>query len=829
MTLKQTLRSKKGAAMSWAILFGLVIFAVISLIISFMVTMRLTTAAAQKEMRRQNDLDQIGEYFVRAIGTSSDFPNKVDVSVDAGKYPWMDTEAKEFLIRCDKDYGYTYSTTYTTDKGSFLEFFRDDAYFGKLTVKKDDAPVLDIVVAETVSYDEHGLIFTRSSNPQTSFKIVEWTTYDTAELKDDNLGFLGRLWKFIGGIFSVTEEVNTGYSVSFDPNGGSCNTTFVYYIPGASDPIALETPTRKGYDFMGWSDGKNVYTVDKKFTANKNMTLTAQWKEQPKPEYTVTFNPMGGTVDPASRKGSTVALPTPTKGGCSFAGWYTAPTGGDQISGESFDPTNDLTLYAHWNSFDFTIRDELGTEIGKYNVKTESQTISCTPGEKVGYIYKGIASVTVQPFGGSCTVSGSSVTIPANAYGNIVVKMNWDAVAYNITINKNGGIGDAAPSVRSYTINEGEDRLFTVSSSLVKNGYDFAGWSISANTSGKISTLNGSSLTVPAGAYGNIGLTAQWTEHTYTITLDQNGGSGASLSESTYTVSGRTVTINGSSKKTDYDFDKWSISVNSEGKSSTLQTKNGKTTLTIPAGAYGDITVKASWDEQSCIASGTLITLADGTKKKIEDITPDDRVLVFNHETGCAVAADINFIEYDGWQDYDVINLEWSNGITSRIIYEHGFFDLDLMKYVYIHEYDYEQYIGHRFYTGKLENGAYSEGEVILKKGYVTIEYVGCYSFPSVYHLNFFMEDMLSMPGGISGTFNIFDYGEDLMYDFRDVEESVKTYGLLEYKDVSEYMDEDTFLAYPSQYLNVSIGKGLMTEDDLYYLIERYAVRYASK
>lgn len=240
------------------------------------------------------------------------------------------------------------------------------------------------------------------------------------------------------------------------------------------------------------------------------------------------------------------------------------------------------------------------------------------------------------------------------------------------------------------------------------------------------------------------------------------------------------------------------------------------------------ITVKKSCESNSsgCIASGTLVTLADGSYKLVEDITMADTVLAFNHETGKVEPAAINFLEDDGWDDYTVINLAWSNGTTSRIIYEHGFFDLDSMKYVYIHEDDYEQYIGHRFYTGVYEGGKYTSGEVALVNAYLTKEYAGCYSFPSVYHLNFFMDDMLSMPGGIAGMFNIFEYGTDLKYDEERMAADIAAYGLFDYENVSEYMTYDTFCTYPAQYLNVSMGKGLMTEEDLEYLIARYAVRY---
>ena len=72
----------------------------------------------------------------------------------------------------------------------------------------------------------------------------------------------------------------------------------------------------------------------------------------PAPAITVTFNPNGGTVSEASRSiapGTTVgALPTPTHSGSySFDGWYTAASGGTQISASTTVNAN-VTYYAHW-------------------------------------------------------------------------------------------------------------------------------------------------------------------------------------------------------------------------------------------------------------------------------------------------------------------------------------------------------------------------------------------------------------------------------------------------------------------------------------------------
>lgn len=70
--------------------------------------------------------------------------------------------------------------------------------------------------------------------------------------------------------------------------------------------------------------------------------------------FTVTFDANGGNVSPASKNvtySSTYGtLPNPTRDGYAFAGWYTSPIGGIQITANTKVTTNaNHTLYAHWN------------------------------------------------------------------------------------------------------------------------------------------------------------------------------------------------------------------------------------------------------------------------------------------------------------------------------------------------------------------------------------------------------------------------------------------------------------------------------------------------
>lgn len=227
--------------------------------------------------------------------------------------------------------------------------------------------------------------------------------------------------------------------------------------------------------------------------------------------------------------------------------------------------------------------------------------------------------------------------------------------------------------------------------------------------------------------------------------------------------------------------------------------------------------------DPNCIAAGTLITMADGSKLPVEQVQTGDMVRVFDHENGCYTSAPVLFTEYDGDAEWNVINLEFSDGTFQKFIYEHGLFDLDLNRYVYITEENYQDFIGHRF--AKEETFGYSETTLI--NAYTQLEFTGCYSLTTEYHLNVFVNGMFSMPGGITGLFNFFEYDENLAYERELMAKDIETYGLFTYEEFAPYMSEETFnTIFPIKYLKVSVGKGLTSFEGLEYIIERYIYRH---
>ena len=238
-------------------------------------------------------------------------------------------------------------------------------------------------------------------------------------------------------------------------------------------------------------------------------------------------------------------------------------------------------------------------------------------------------------------------------------------------------------------------------------------------------------------------------------------------------------------------------------------------------------TLYAKWSSSSsCVAEGTLITLADGSLKAVEDLTGNEELLVWNLLTGNFDTAPILFIDSDPESVYEVIKLTFSDGTVVEVIDEHAFWDFDLNKYVFLRA-DASQYIGHWFNkqtTDDNNNLIWTEAQLISVN--IVEKTTSSWSPVTYGHLCYYVNGMLSMPGATEGLINIFEVDpETLSYDEEAMEEDIETYGLFTYAEFSELfpVSQTIFNAFNAQYLKVAIGKGLITLEEIGNLIELYS------
>jgi len=223
-----------------------------------------------------------------------------------------------------------------------------------------------------------------------------------------------------------------------------------------------------------------------------------------------------------------------------------------------------------------------------------------------------------------------------------------------------------------------------------------------------------------------------------------------------------------------------------------------------------------------CVTPDTLITLADGSQVRVDSLTGNEQLLVWNLETGKYDTAPIVFVDNEQESEYEIIHLYFSDGSDVKVISEHGFFDLDLGKYVYIDAQNYADYVGHRFVTeGDIATNDWNV--VTLDQVAIETEVTTAWSPVTFSHLCYYTNGVLSMPGGIEGLFNIYEVDIDTMsYDAAQKQKDIETYGLFTIEDFGGLIPEEAFEAFNGKDLKVAMGKGLLTWEDIAYMAERY-------
>lgn len=154
----------------------------------------------------------------------------------------------------------------------------------------------------------------------------------------------------------------TGYAITFIANGGDINggteTTFHTDATGKlSNPP--DNPKRDGYTFVGWFESQDENDRSKQYVQGEtaftgDQTFYAHWDpvQVQVTTHTITFNANGGMLTGAAKlttnaNGKLTTPSNPTRSGYTFAGWWTAASGGTSVDfSKAF--TADATLYAHW-------------------------------------------------------------------------------------------------------------------------------------------------------------------------------------------------------------------------------------------------------------------------------------------------------------------------------------------------------------------------------------------------------------------------------------------------------------------------------------------------
>ena len=277
-------------------------------------------------------------------------------------------------------------------------------------------------------------------------------------------------------IYSVTVTTASGYAVTWDKNGRG-NVSDVSKFPTTASSLTLQSLSATGYTNTGWKanvDVKNGSTTiiagtlianSTTVTLSQATTFTAQWTPK---QVTITWNANGGNVTPSTSNyiydGSSVTLPTPTRDGYNFKGWYTSASGGTQITdiGTNNKPASDVTYYAQWTEKDLTnYRTSCTTETivtldpnggtisntdgwtengnGTYSKTHEGTEITLPTATKTNYIFGGWYNGETK-YESIPSDIDESITLTAKWLEKQDAGIYWDPESVTVTIDADGNI-----------------------------------------------------------------------------------------------------------------------------------------------------------------------------------------------------------------------------------------------------------------------------------------------------------------------------------------------------------------------------------------------------
>lgn len=330
-----------------------------------------------------------------------------------------------------------------------------------------------------------------------------------------------------GSMSNSTHTYDTAKTLTANAYSRAYTVTYNHNYSGSTNTSAKAT-----YTFAGWNtNSSGTGTNYSNSQSVKNITATN-----------------GGTVNLYAKwTSSSVTLPTPTRTGYSFGGWYGESSCTNKVGngGVKYTPTANKTLYAKWTANTYTVSYNANGGSGAPSSQTKTYgitlTLSSTKPTKTGYSFLGwstssTATTATYSAGGSYT---------ANAGATLYAV--WKANTYTVSYDANSGSGAPSSQTKTYGV-----ALTLSSTKPTRTGYTFQGWATSSD--GAVAYQPGGSYTANAA----VTLYAKWTANTYTISysLGTDGEHGnnhptSATYNSTFTVS--------NPERTGYTFTGWKI------------------------------------------------------------------------------------------------------------------------------------------------------------------------------------------------------------------------------------------------------------------------------
>src|SRR5574344_2192780 len=235
------------------------------------------------------------------------------------------------------------------------------------------------------------------------------------------------------------------YTITYALDGGTNAASNPLSYKMESADIILMPPTKTGYTFAGWTGtGLSVPTISVTIPQGStgDRAYTATWTIN---NYTVTFNTNGDTevANQTVSYGGKVAQPaSQTRTGYTFGGWFSENVFANDYDFTTSTVTGDLTLYAKWTPYTYTIRfhsnDGTGNTVTQTTNYDEETALTSNTFTKAGF---GISKWTTAADGtGTSYIDGQKVLNLSSTDGEVIdLYAQWQNGVNYVNVTVSGG------------------------------------------------------------------------------------------------------------------------------------------------------------------------------------------------------------------------------------------------------------------------------------------------------------------------------------------------------------------------------------------------------
>ena len=369
----------------------------------------------------------------------------------------------------------------------FLVSVKQNDLGGSATVKPGDKIKYDVTIRNTSDKNVSGMVMYMALPDGVKYVSSDITQDNGADRFDSFKSMVS--WGKGEGLLTIkpaakyedkSPTIDAGDTMSFELIGEVTDS-----VEGSDIKTNLEVHY-KGAD--GKSVSVNSADIVTKVTSLKNCIIT--------------LNSNGGKAINAVtvKEGKGVdSLPATVRDGYTFDGWFTAADGGDKVT--AIDKvTNDVMLYAHWtaNTYQVTFDAQGGNEIAPMSVRADEVVTDLPTPERTDYAFDGWYT----------KADGGKKVTELSTVKDVTLYAHWKLSHYTLTFDSQGGT-EVQP------ITENIETPFTSMPITTKTNYVFTGWYTKPEGGIRVTSVtDGKSMK----------LYAHWSEATYVLTFNANGG-----------------------------------------------------------------------------------------------------------------------------------------------------------------------------------------------------------------------------------------------------------------------------------------------------------------